>query len=143
MKILVGIDGSADALAALRFVSRLLDAQKDSVILYYSVPTSALESLRPQSTPEYATARDAFADAVFQQAKNALAPALGDTCVTIHDNEKPYKGLLKTADTHAAEMVVLGARGAGPLKRLLLGSVSHAVVHACELPTLVVRNAPS
>lgn len=143
MKVVVGIDGSAHSLAALKFASRLLDPRKDTIVLYYSVPTAALESLRPQSTDLYARAREAFADAVFRGAREALPPEFAAGCITVHDKQKPQKGVLTTANAHAAEMLVVGARGTGRLQRLLLGSVSRAVAHSCELPTLIVRNAPT
>lgn len=39
-------------------------------------------------------------------------------------------------------LVVVGARGHGSLQRLLLGSVSRAVVHGSRLPVLVARSGP-
>jgi nucleotide-binding universal stress UspA family protein len=140
MKVVVGIDGSKHSLAALKFASRLLDAQKDTIVLYYSVPTAALESLRPQSIDLYTRARKAFAEAVFRTAREALPAEFADRCIQVHDKQKPQRGLLTTANAHGAELLVVGARGTGRLQRLLLGSVSRAVAHACELPTLIVRS---
>eukprot|EP00126_Sphaerothecum_destruens_P015248 Sdes_comp9183_c0_seq2m653 len=38
-----------------------------------------------------------------------------------------------------ADHVVMGSRGFGIVKRLVLGSVSDYIVHNCEIPTTVVR----
>jgi nucleotide-binding universal stress UspA family protein len=143
MKLLIGIDGSEHSLAALKFASRLLDAERDTVVLHYSVPTVALESLRPESEEVYSRARDTFADAVFQQATDLLPADLRASCIKVQDKQRPHKGLLTTAAAQDADLLVVGARGTGPIQRLLLGSVSHAVARACELPTLIVRGAPS
>jgi nucleotide-binding universal stress UspA family protein len=143
MKIVVGVDGSGNSLAALKFAGRLLAPERDTIILYYSVPTAALEALRPQATDIYTRARNAFADAVFRKAKEALPAEFRENCVLVHDKQKPYKGLLTTANAHGAELLVVGARGTGPIQRLVLGSVSRSVAHACELPTLIVRNSPA
>jgi nucleotide-binding universal stress UspA family protein len=36
-------------------------------------------------------------------------------------------------------LVVIGSRGLGPIKRLVVGSVSEGIVHLAPYPTLVVR----
>jgi nucleotide-binding universal stress UspA family protein len=142
MKAVVGVDGSEHGLAALKFCIQLLDPKSDSVVLHYSVPTAALEAIRPQSADDFARARDAFTQAVFQQALDSLPAEVRQRCVTVHDRQKPHKGLLATAAAQSADLLAVGARGTGPIKRLLLGSVSQAVAHAGELPTLIVRNPP-
>ncbi|MFG3707683.1 universal stress protein [Micromonospora sp. NPDC047670] len=44
-------------------------------------------------------------------------------------------------ESKAAQLVVVGARGRGPLSGLLLGSVSHAVLHHAHSPLVIVRHA--
>lgn len=51
----------------------------------------------------------------------------------------PAQAILAETDEPGVGMVVLGARGLGPVKRLLLGSVSDRVLrHAC-CPVLIVK----
>ena len=50
-----------------------------------------------------------------------------------------WKTILEVADTHEAAAIVMGSRGLSGVRSLLLGSVSNAVVHHTDRPTLVVR----
>ncbi|MEU6078149.1 universal stress protein [Micromonospora sp. NPDC047074] len=43
-------------------------------------------------------------------------------------------------ESKSAQLVVVGARGRGPLSGLLLGSVSHAVLHHAHSPLVIVRH---
>jgi nucleotide-binding universal stress UspA family protein len=51
----------------------------------------------------------------------------------------PDAEIVGLAEELGAGLVVLGSRGLGPLKRVLMGSVSDSVVHHAHSPVLVVR----
>jgi nucleotide-binding universal stress UspA family protein len=61
-----------------------------------------------------------------------------DVVVTPVLAEGPPARALVEAGTDAG-MLVVGTRGHGAFTSLLLGSVSHAVVHAASVPVAVVR----
>ena len=48
------------------------------------------------------------------------------------------RAVVEAADENDASLVVLGTRGRGSVRSVLLGSVSHGVVHHCRRPLLVV-----
>jgi nucleotide-binding universal stress UspA family protein len=50
-----------------------------------------------------------------------------------------WKTILDVADRHDAATIVMGSRGLSGLRSMLLGSVSSAVAHHADRPTLVVR----
>ena len=59
----------------------------------------------------------------------------------IRERRKTWRTLLAAADEHDASIVVTGAHGLSGLGRLVLGSVSSAVVNHSERPVLVVPDA--
>ena len=50
-----------------------------------------------------------------------------------------WKTILETAEQHDAAAIVMGSRGLSGIRSMLLGSVSNAVVHHADRPTLVVH----
>jgi nucleotide-binding universal stress UspA family protein len=52
---------------------------------------------------------------------------------------KPGEVICKLAHEEKAELVVIGTRGLGKVRRTLLGSVSDFVVHHSHVPVLVCR----
>lgn len=53
--------------------------------------------------------------------------------------EPPVDAILDLCERLHPDLVVLGSRGMGPVRRVLVGSVSEGVVHHARCPVLVVR----
>ena len=51
----------------------------------------------------------------------------------------PAPEIVRYAESNDSDLVVIGARGLGTMKRLLLGSISEAVLRHADCPVLVVR----
>ena len=59
-------------------------------------------------------------------------------------NEELHEGLeaesiLKVAESREADLIVMGTRGLGTVKGLLVGSVSRKVIHYASCPVMVVH----
>ena len=52
-----------------------------------------------------------------------------------------WKTIVELADRHDAATIVMGSRGLTGLRPLLLGSVSSAIVHHADRPTLIIRQS--
>lgn len=52
---------------------------------------------------------------------------------------QPVETILSVAEEEKADLIVLGSRGLGGFKRLMLGSVSDGVLHHAHCPVLIVR----
>lgn len=140
-RIVVGVDGSPESKEALRWAARLADAEKATieVVSAWEDPVTygwAAYPTYPESNPraelEKATEQDV--DEVFGEQRPAgleIKVAEGT----------PVRVLLRAAKDAVA--IVVGSRGRGGFKELLLGSVSHAVTQHATVPVLVVHGHDS
>jgi nucleotide-binding universal stress UspA family protein len=55
------------------------------------------------------------------------------------DGESIGEKVVHEAERWGADLIVAGRHNRGPVERLLLGSVSEAIVRSAELPVLLVR----
>lgn len=84
-------------------------------------------------------------EAVREGARSALAAAAetartgGVEAETVLLDGVPADELCALAERREATLIVVGSHGWGPVRRLLFGSVSAAVLHHAPCPVLVVR----
>lgn len=138
--IVVGVDESSGAAEALRWAaheSQLRSWPLTAVLCWGYLDQHAATRERTFD-PAY-TSNDARAalDTIVDQVLGEGADAVARCTV----NDLPVRGLLESSA--GAGLLVLGARGLGVLRRLLLGSVSHACLHHAEVPVAIVRTRPS
>ncbi len=142
MKVLIGVDGSPGCFEAVGQACKLLSAEHDQLGLYYSPPTIHVRASGGAGEQMLKRARDALATAVFDEVRSRVPQSMRASIHTVVGEQTPSRGLLLAADEWRADMIAVGARGLGPLERLMLGSVSTSVVHAANIPVLVARSNP-
>jgi nucleotide-binding universal stress UspA family protein len=137
--VVVGVDGSACAGAALEFAAReaALRGARLRIISAWEItpiigavgmyPAEALYGFKEQaeSTVQAALARAA-----------ELEPAVATEGRVVQG--QPAQVLIKEAQD--ATLLVVGTRGRGGFASLLLGSVSQQVVHHAPCPVTIVRD---
>lgn len=139
MKIVVGIDDSPTARAALQTALEYgarLDAEVDVVFVSH-VPATVLAAMG--GVP---TVGEEFAEAQRRQVWAAARPLMDAAPVTSHGIDLegyPPDVLVAHAGAVDADLLVVGSRGRGDLASLLLGSTSHRVVNHAPCDVLVVR----
>jgi nucleotide-binding universal stress UspA family protein len=136
-RIVVGVDGSAASLAALRWAvdeARLRQADLDVVHAWMIPPygDGLVGTWAISASDELEQGAVAVVDHCLEQVDaRGLEVARHVSC------SSPQAALLELAKD--ADVLVVGNRGRGDLQSLLLGSVSHFVVHHAPCPVLVVR----
>jgi nucleotide-binding universal stress UspA family protein len=138
-EIMVGVDGSETAAAALRWAAQEATWRDEPLVGLLAWGFLFQHHAEPgaEFDPEYVEA-DARA-ALETYVRSTLGEGAAIDLRTICDI--PWRALVNAAAE--ASMLVVGARGLGGFKGLLLGSVSHQCLHHAMCPVAVVREAPA
>jgi nucleotide-binding universal stress UspA family protein len=134
-EIIVGVDGSEPAAAALRWAARESAWRGEPLVaaLAWGFLNQHHAAQGADFDPEY-TEADAL-EALGSYVAGALGE--GSAAELRPINDLPWRALVGAAT--GASMLVVGARGLGGFKSLLLGSVSHQCLHHATCPVAVVR----
>lgn len=133
-RIVVGVDASPPAVAALRLAAHLADA--------LDAPLHAVTTWSYPPFSEYSTVTvwDPQEDAA-SVLSESIRDAFGDTPPALMTREvregAPSPALIQLSTS--SRMLVLGNRGRGGFASLLLGSVSSACVAHASCPVLIVH----
>ena len=140
--IVVGVDGSGGGAAALEFAAAEAALRKTGlrVVSAWEVPVptyggelAPAPTLVPEAIEAYRDRAQQVADDAASKAKELFS--LDVEAVAVQG--QPADVLL--AQAGGAELIVVGRRGLGGFKSLLLGSVSQQVVHHATSPVVVVN----
>jgi nucleotide-binding universal stress UspA family protein len=137
--VVVGVDGSEDALQAVRFAAAEADRDGDelTVVLAIGSPVRRFETQLPSR---------GLTGTIIEEQRVVLAESvagLGDKYPDLRVHQcletetEPAKALVDTAA--GARLLVIGSRGRAGFSRLVLGSTAHAVLLHAPCPTVVTR----
>ncbi len=138
-RILVAVDGSEQSLKAARTaaeLARLFQARELRVVHAYDPIPSFLGEPNLQVA---INARLDEAQKVIQKALQVIGE-LPEGVLRTEILEGPAaEAILRVAETHQSDLIVMGSRGMGRFTGLLLGSHSQRVVQHATCPVLIVR----
>lgn len=148
-RVLVGIDGSADALHAARYLASLgdLGALRVRLLAVQEMPATPLATRGAAGSwlePALADARRVRRAELERALRDAAGVFKGEgrQVATRLAAGSAAEALVRAA-ARGCDLVVLGARGLGRFQRLLLGSVSEQVLRHAACPVLVVKSGRS
>ena len=139
-EIVVGVDGSDHAATAVRWAAREAELHGHTLVavLVWDLFNQRHADGSRRFDPEYGEPQ---ADAALAAAvDDALGAEAARAVVRRPVCDLPAAGLLGAAAD--AELLVVGARGLGGFRGMLLGSVSQQCLHHAEVPIAVVHADP-
>jgi len=152
-KILVGYDGSAPSKRALVKAASLAKALNAELKIIVGIEPSRSarrprilipNKLGPELEMEHSRLREealAKARKAEDEIKNMLKmppDKITSSVAEIHEKQ-PSKLILSRSETFGADLIVVGSRGLSTVDKLILGSVSTAIVNKSTIDVLIVK----
>ncbi|XP_022997274.1 universal stress protein PHOS34 [Cucurbita maxima] len=159
--VIVAVDGSEESMGALRWAFENLKLRSSApgstdgtfVVLHVQPPPTIAAGLSPGPIP-FGGPSDlevpAFTAAIESHQRRITAAILGhasricsdykvnvETKVVIGD---PKEKICEVAENLHADLLVMGSRAFGPIKRMFLGSVSNYCTNHVECPVIIVKD---
>jgi len=140
-RLVVGVDGSEASVRALRFGlgEALLTGAEVLVVSGWEVPLAAdAASLAAEAG---SPGEGVFERRCGEMVTGVLAEVVDDRTAhleisVVRERADPVEALLRAAED--ADLVVVGSRGRGGVRGLVMGSVSQGVIHRSRVPVVVL-----
>lgn len=138
-KILVATDGSENALRAVRYAATLAKADPQvKLVLLHVLTLKRYPPGAKSQTPEELCAMYPRVDNALQSARQIL-----DSDTVSYETRcrtgDPGGEIAAEASESACDAVVMGTRGMGPIRNLLVGSVASKVAHLVQVPLTLIK----
>jgi nucleotide-binding universal stress UspA family protein len=135
-KILLPLDGSESSLATAAYaedLARKVGAEIVLLICYEPLPEV------PQAWPYPHTATDMAAKAseILDSCSGPVTESEVPHTRRIEEG-RPARTIAEVAEEEGCDLIIMGSTGMGELEGLLLGSVTHKVLHLATCPVLVM-----
>jgi len=141
--ILVPVDGSPTAQLAVEKAIQLakaFDSRVSTIFVIDPYPFTGVGTDFAYGQAEYLSAATAEANAAVKAAKAAFMDAGVSVEASVVESHSAWRGVVQAAESMQADLIVMGSHGRSGLEKLVLGSVTQAVLSHTKLPVLVVRD---
>jgi nucleotide-binding universal stress UspA family protein len=133
-RILVATDSSEPSMRAVELAGGLAEVHGSEVIVFHAVPR--IVSRSGTSDLEEPGAATDLVDEAVRGLKDRGLNARGEV-VHVLEGHMP-RGIVESAASADADVIVMGTRGRSDFGGLFLGGVTHRVLHLSEKPVIVV-----
>lgn len=144
MKILLSIDQSPCSQAAVEAVKTRYKPAGSEVLIVHALdllsPYAGLTALDPSAVAELIEGERRTAEALLKRAEEELRAAGFQVTWKLQEGD-PRAVILETASEWQADRIVIGSHGKGAVERLMVGSVSLAILRHAHCSVEIVRAA--
>jgi len=142
-RILVATDGSKAADHAVDYAAGLAKREGADLLIAnvvggYGLPQKAMMQLTQSEQVWLKDLLESLSAETLTKARERARAAGADQIQLESRAGDVAQSIIDIAKEKAADVIVVGKRGAGLVERLLLGSVSHKLVNLATLPVIVV-----
>jgi nucleotide-binding universal stress UspA family protein len=141
--VVVGVDGSETSLLAVRWATREAEIRGDALRLVsaWDMPTFGFSFGAAAYSEDLLKALQKTAEDNLAQALDVVREITNVVEVSIEAVEGNAASIL-LEESREADLLVVGSRGLGGFRDLLLGSVSEQCANHAACPVVVVRHLP-
>ncbi|MBI5586516.1 MAG: universal stress protein [Deltaproteobacteria bacterium] len=154
-RVLVAVDGSPYSLRAALLAANILNREIPATLTLMYVAKAAgnldwfhfqgpLSDLDQVAAEERSALEQAFqkGQEVMKDARSVCSDLLKDKPIqveTVVHFGDPAEQIIDFTEKRQYDLVILGCRGVGPLRGVIIGSVSQKVLHNTRSPVLIVK----
>lgn len=140
-KILVAYDGSEMSKKAVQEAERQVLESAETAVHIISVVKPTGPVTNASVTRQIGNELKKQYETEMEQIKKEIEAdgIIVTTDVIVGDTENPAVSITKYAKQHDMDLIIVGSRGLGNVKKLFLGSVSNNVVQHATCPVLVMK----
>ena len=142
MNTLLAVDGSDNSYEAVHALKYLARAEQLTLLHALNVPRPAYPMMLPDVAEEiYKTLEQSMqedGERLLNRVQSLLPMHAGPFTKHLRIGS-PAEVIVSMAEEQKADLIVMGARGLGPVKERLLGSVSHRILTLAHCATLIVN----
>ena len=141
--IVVGVDGSPGAAAAIRWAAAEAVLREVPLTLVHILPTGEANMWLDVPAPEtYWKAVEEANEGILRDARAVVGEVAGTSGLTVDERAISGNAVARLVElSNDAQLIVVGSRGLGPIARRLLGSVGAGLVHHARCPVAVIHDS--
>jgi nucleotide-binding universal stress UspA family protein len=142
MKTLLAVDGSDNSYEAVHALKYFARAEQLTLLHALDAPRPAYPMMPPEVVGEHTTALEQSVredgERLLDRVQSLLPMHAGPSTKQLRMGS-PVEVIVSVAQEQKADLIVMGARGLGPVKERMLGSASHRILTLAPCATLIVN----